>query len=60
MHNVKDAQVVLYNAFGQIVYTNKSINTSIFSVDVSQLAKGIYNIVIIANNKQQVEKVLIQ
>ncbi len=60
MLNAKDAQVVLYNAVGQIVYTNKNISASIFTINVSQLAKGLYNLAVIANNKQQVEKVLIQ
>ncbi len=60
LQNTKEAKIVLSNAIGQIVYTNKITGTSTFSIGVSSLAKGIYNVIVIANNKQQVEKVLVQ
>jgi N-acetylmuramoyl-L-alanine amidase len=60
LQNTKEAKIVLSNAIGQIVYTNKIAGTSMFSIGVSGLARGIYNVIVIANNKQQVEKVLVQ
>jgi N-acetylmuramoyl-L-alanine amidase len=60
MQNTKEAKIILSNAIGQIVYTTKIAGTLTFSIDVSSLAKGMYNVIVIANNKQQVEKVLVQ
>ena len=59
-NNYKNAQIILSNSIGQIVYKSNNIDASIFSIDVSKFAKGIYNLMVIANGKQQVEKVLVQ
>ena len=59
-HNYKNVQVVLSNSIGQVVYKNNKIDSPIFSIDVSKFAKGLYNLIIIADNKQQVDKVLVQ
>ncbi len=60
LQNAIDVQIVLSNSIGQIVYKNNNVNTSLFTINVSQLTKGMYYLSVISNNKQQVEKVLIQ
>ena len=60
MHNTHNVQIILYNSIGQLVYHNKNITSSIINIDVNKLAKGLYTLMVIANNKQQVEKVMIE
>ena len=42
----KEELIKLYNAYGQVVYTTKSIGKVFVKIDVSGIEAGLYNLII--------------
>ena len=57
----QNVQIILTNAMGQIIYTsNKKPSYSILYIPLNNIAKGLYQLTIIAENRKQTEKILVQ
>ena len=53
-------QIVLVNSIGQIVYKANNTASAAISIDASKFATGMYQLIIIAGDKKQTEKIIIQ
>ena len=60
MFTQQPVQILLVNSIGQIVYKANNNTGTRLSIDVSKFAKGMYQLMIIAGDKKQTEKIIVQ
>ncbi len=53
-------QIMLINSIGQVVYKATNNASAAINIDVNKFAKGMYQLMIIAGDKKQTEKIIIQ
>lgn len=53
-------EVQLYNPLGQLVYSRKNLSEHLISINTEEYTKGLYQLVIKANDKIQNQKIIIQ
>lgn len=57
------ANISLVNSIGQVVYSSKNNttnNATVITIDAQNLAKGVYTLMVVTADQQQVEKLIIQ
>ena len=60
MFTQQPVQILLVNSIGQVVYKANNNTGTRLSIDVSKFAKGMYQLMIIAGDKKQTEKIIVQ
>ncbi len=60
MFTQQPVQLMLINSIGQVVYKANNNASAAINIDISNFAKGMYQLMIVAGDKKQTEKIIIQ